>query len=146
LAVQGCTPRRAVAGCKTKPEGHAVAGNFEVFLDPELLYRFRLLGPDGAVMAVSQGFEDKAAVAAGIAAVRECAGTGLVTDLSPAGAVSRPAAVPAGAADAVPGELPAVVVPACDDQRLPVRLHAYALAKAPRRQATAPRWTRAAAR
>ncbi|MDQ0798542.1 DUF1508 domain-containing protein [Arthrobacter sp. SLBN-112] len=90
-----------------------MAGNFEVFLDPEMLYRFRLLGPDGSVMAVSQGFEDKAAVAAGIAAVRECAGTGLVTDLSPTGGESRPAA------NAVPDELPAVVVPACDDQRLP---------------------------
>ena len=120
-----------------------MAGNFEVFLDPELLYRFRLLGPDGSVMAVSQGFQDKAAVAAGIAAVRECAGTGLVTDLSPAGAVSRPTAA---AADAAPGELAAVVVPACDDQRLPVRLHAYALAKTPRRQAMPPRWTTAAAR
>ncbi|MFF1882685.1 DUF1508 domain-containing protein [Pseudarthrobacter sp. NPDC058196] len=123
-----------------------MAGNFEVFLDPELLYRFRLLGPDGSVMAVSQGFEDKAAVAAGIAAVRECAGTGLVTDLSPAVSVSRPPAVPAAATDAAPGDLPAVVVPACDDRRLPVRLHAYALAKTPRRQASPPRWTTAAAR
>ncbi|RAX16122.1 DUF1508 domain-containing protein [Pseudarthrobacter sp. AG30] len=121
-----------------------MAGNIEVFLDPELLYRFRLLGPDGSVMAVSQGFEDKAAVAAGIAAVRECAGTGLVTDLSPAGAVSRPAAVPAAAGVAAPGDLP-VVVPACDDRRLPVRLHAYALAKTTRRQA-APRWASAATR
>ncbi|MGX5716009.1 YegP family protein [Arthrobacter sp. MAHUQ-56] len=119
-----------------------MAGNFEVFLDPESLYRFRLLAPDGTVMAVSGAFEDKRDVAAGIAAVRECAGTGLVTDLCPQGSAVRPAAGGAG----VPAEPPAVVVPDCGDQRLPGRLHAFALAKGPRRQATLPRWTRAAVR
>ena len=119
-----------------------MAGKFEVFLDPESMYRFRLLAPDGAVMAVSGAFEDKREVAAGIAAVRECAGTGLVTDLCPAAA----AAPPAASVVAVAAEPPAVVVPACDDQRLPARLHAFTLAKGPRRQATMPRWTRAAVR
>ena len=119
-----------------------VAGNFEVFLDPESLYRFRLLAPDGTVMAVSGAFEDKRGVAAGIAAVRECAGTGLVTDLCPPGAVARPAA--GGAC--ISAEPPAVVLPACDDQRLPARLHAFAPAKGPRQQATLPRWTRATVR
>ena len=33
-------------------------------------------------MAVSSGFDDKLAAIAGIDAVRECAGTGLITDLS----------------------------------------------------------------
>lgn len=122
-----------------------MAGKFEAFIDADSFFRFRLLAPDGGVIAVSGPFEDKAAVVAGIAAVRECAGMGLVTDLCPAGAVSRPAAVPAAAAAPVPVEPRAVVIPACDDQRLPGRLHAFALAKAPRRQATAPRWTRAAA-
>ncbi|MHC6595143.1 YegP family protein [Arthrobacter sp. C152] len=123
-----------------------MAGNFEVFLDPESMYRFRLLAPDGTVMAVSGAFEDKRGVAAGIAAVRECAGTGLVTDLSHAGAAARPVAVAVDAAAAPSAELPAVAVTACDDQRLPARLHAFALAKGPRRQATMPRWTRAAVR
>ncbi|HEY1155272.1 MAG TPA: YegP family protein, partial [Arthrobacter sp.] len=85
-----------------------MAGNFEVFLDPESMYRFRLLSPDGTVMAVSGAFEDKRGVAAGIAAVRECAGTGLVTDLCPAGPPARPAAALAGPVSA---ELP-VAAPA----------------------------------
>ena len=62
-----------------------MAGRFEAFVDAESFFRFRLLAPDGTVIAVSSPFEDKAAVAAGIAAARECAGTGLVTDLCPAG-------------------------------------------------------------
>jgi uncharacterized protein YegP (UPF0339 family) len=61
-----------------------MAGIFEVFLDSDSLFRFRLKAPDGTEMAVSGAFEDKPAVAAAIAAVRECAGTGLVTDLSAA--------------------------------------------------------------
>lgn len=71
-----------------------MAGMFEVFLDAESLFRFRLKAPDGTVLAVSAAFEDKRGAAAGIAAVRECAGMGLVTDLCPA---SRPNATPAAA-------------------------------------------------
>ena len=75
-----------------------MAGVFEVFVDAESQFRFRLKAPDGTVLAVSAPFEDKRAAAAGIASVRECAGTGLITDLSPApsqaagGAVQEPAA------------------------------------------------------
>nr|BFE43002.1 hypothetical protein GCM10017547_08950 [Pseudarthrobacter oxydans] len=58
-----------------------MAGKFEAFVDSDSSFRFRLLAPDGAVMAVSGPYQDKAALAAGIAVVRECAGTGLVTDL-----------------------------------------------------------------
>lgn len=123
-----------------------MAGKFEAFIDADSFFRFRLLAPDGAVIAVSGPFEDKAAVAAGIAAVRECAGTGLVTDLCPAGTVARPAPAPAAAAAAVPAGLPAAVVPVCGEERAPSTRHAFALANAPRRHATAPRWTRAAAR
>ena len=103
-----------------------MAGIFEVFLDADSLFRFRLKAPDGTVMAVSGAFGDKPAVAAGIAAVRECAGTGLVTDLS--AAASRPAhrrlhpfrpgqpAVPSAAAE-----------PAWDRQQVPVsRVRAFA--------------------
>ncbi|MBT2566817.1 DUF1508 domain-containing protein [Arthrobacter sp. ISL-85] len=123
-----------------------MAGKFEAFIDADSFFRFRLLSPDGAVIAVSGPFEDKAAVVAGIAAVRECAGTGLVTDLCPAGTVSRTAAVPVAAAAAVPAELPDAVVPACREERTPSTLHAFPLANAPRRYAAAPRWTKTAAR
>ncbi|HJW00239.1 MAG TPA: DUF1508 domain-containing protein [Arthrobacter sp.] len=112
-----------------------MAGKFEVFLDSESRFRFRLTAPDGTVMAESEAFEDKSAVAAGIAAVRECAGTGLVTDLCPAATVAQPA----------PAAAPAKVQPACEDQRVPAtRVHAFANAKAPRRPVTSPRWTGAA--
>ena len=113
-----------------------MAGKFEVFLDSDSHFRFRLAAPDGTVMAVSGAFEDKAAVAAGIAAVRECAGTGLVTDLCPA----AKAAPTAASAAAVPG--PAQPQPNCGDQRGPAsRAHIIVIAKAPRRRVTAPRWT-----
>lgn len=130
-----------------------MAGKFEAFIDADSFFRFRLLTADGGVIAVSGPYEDKASVAAGIAAVRECAGTGLVTDLCPAGALTRPgesatrpATPPATAAAAGAAEPAAAVVPVCGEERLPARLHAFAPAKAPRRQATTPRWTRAATR
>ena len=56
-------------------------GLFEVFVDAESHFRFRLKAPDGTVMAVSKAFDDKPAAVAAVAAVRECAGTGLITDL-----------------------------------------------------------------
>ncbi len=130
-----------------------MAGKFEAFIDADSFFRFRLLAPDGGVIAVSGPYEDKASVAAGIAAVRECAGTGLVTDLCPAGAITRPGGAvgrpptqPVTVAAAVTGEPPAAVVPVCGEERMPARLHAFALAKAPRRLVTAPRWSRTATR
>lgn len=113
-----------------------MAGKFEVFLDSDSRFRFRLTAPDGTVMAVSGAFGDKTALAAGIAAVRECAGTGLVTDLCRAAK-----AVPtAPAAAAVPGR--AQPQQNCGDQRVPAtRTHTFVLAKGPRRRLTAPRWT-----
>jgi len=45
--------------------------------------RFRMIGPDGTVLAVSRSFPDTRAAAAGIAAMRECAGTGLISKLGP---------------------------------------------------------------
>jgi uncharacterized protein len=60
-----------------------MAGIFELFLDSESHFRFRLKAPDGTVMAVSRGFHDKAAAVAGISAVREYAGMGLISDLCP---------------------------------------------------------------
>ena len=112
-----------------------MAGTFEVFLDSESRFRFRLRSPDGTVVAVSGAFEDKRAVAAGIAAVRECAGTGLVTDLSAAAGVGQPA----------PAAAPAKVQPGCDNPRIPAPgVHSFASAKAPRLPVAAPRWTGAA--
>jgi hypothetical protein len=107
-----------------------MAGIFEVFLDSDSLFRFRLKAPDGTVMAVSGAFADKPAIAAGIAAIRECAGTGLVTDLSAAGlhdqrtpAAPVPAPVPVRSV-AVPS---AATDQACDRQQAPVsRVRAFA--------------------
>ncbi|MCU1517539.1 MAG: hypothetical protein JWQ75_2260 [Pseudarthrobacter sp.] len=113
-----------------------MAGKFEVFLDSDSQFRFRLKAADGTVMAVSEAFADKRAAAAGIAAVRECAGTGLVTDLCPAAAAAQPAPVLA----AVP--VPAEVQQNCDDQRVPAtRVHTFGKATAPRRKVTASRWS-----
>jgi len=117
-----------------------MAGKFEAFVDSDSFFRYRLLAPDGTVMAVSGPFEDKSALAAGIAAVRECAGTGLVTDLCPAGAVAR------SASGATPAAVPGRPQSDCDDQRVPVRVHTFTLAKEARRQGTVPRWTTAVAR
>lgn len=109
-----------------------MAGKFEVFLDSQSKFRFRLVGADGAVMAISQAFNDKAAVAVGIAAVRECAGTGLVTDLSPAG-IQPPVVTVAAAAPA-----PEPIL----DDRAAARLHAIATATAKglRRHAAPTHW------
>lgn len=60
-----------------------MAGMFELFVDAESYFRFRLTAPDGTVMAVSKAFDNKDAAVAGIAAVREYAGMGLITDVPP---------------------------------------------------------------
>lgn len=60
-----------------------MAGSFEVFIDAESHVRFRLVAPNGAVLAVSEQFTDKRHAAAAIKDVRECAGTGLIQDLCP---------------------------------------------------------------
>jgi uncharacterized protein YegP (UPF0339 family) len=117
-----------------------MAGKFEAFVDQDSFFRFRLLAPDGTIMAVSGPFDSKSSLAAGIAAVRECAGTGLVTDLCPActGAPQAPAAVPASAAATVQDD--------CNHRREPADGHTFSLAKGPRRQGSRPRWITATAR
>lgn len=88
-----------------------MAGMFVVFVDADSYFRFRLTAPDGTVMAVSKAFEGKAAAVAGIAAVREYAGMGLITDLS---ATARPAPPPA-AHDASPAQVHEIRrIPAAD--------------------------------
>ncbi len=59
-----------------------MTGMFELFTDTDTSYRFRLTAPDGTVMALSKPFADKPAAVAGIAAVREYAGMGLVTEIA----------------------------------------------------------------
>ena len=110
-----------------------MAGMFEVFVDEASYFRFRLKAPDGAILAVSAAFNTKSAAVAGIAAVRECAGMGLVTDLCPAGMVQTPAAATAlrFATEAHPG------------RRKPADVF-HGRARTLRRAATAPRWTGAA--
>jgi uncharacterized protein YegP (UPF0339 family) len=60
-----------------------MAGKFELFRDGGVSFRFRLKAPDGTVVAVSRQYSDKASAVEGIHAVREYAGTGLITDLCP---------------------------------------------------------------
>ena len=119
-----------------------MAGMFEVFLDADSHFRFRLRAPDGTVMAVSEAFSDKAAVAAGIAAVRECAGMGLVTDLSAAPREQlAPVPAPMGPAAA---RTPGTAGPACDGQLVPVsRVRAFAHFNAVRGRVSGARWSNA---
>lgn len=92
-----------------------MAGKFEVFLDAQAQYRFRLTTPDGTELAVSGVYPDKASAVAAIETVRECAGMGLISDLCPsASSVPAPAAVVQGAA------LPVPAASACDTRRVPV--------------------------
>jgi uncharacterized protein YegP (UPF0339 family) len=58
-----------------------MTGMFELFTDSGTSYRFRLTSPDGTVMALSRPFPDLPAAVAGIAAVREYAGMGLVSEV-----------------------------------------------------------------
>lgn len=108
-----------------------MAGMFELFVDVDSHFRFQLKAADGTVMAVSAAYEEKSAAVAGIAAVRECAGMGLITDLCPVGIQAVPSTPD-----------PAAFPQACDDQRIPAnRLRVFALPKAICRTAAAPRWT-----
>ncbi|CAM3236050.1 hypothetical protein PSET11_00482 [Arthrobacter ulcerisalmonis] len=125
-----------------------MAGHFEVFVDAESMFRFRLLAPDGTVMAVSERFVDKPAVAAGIAAIRECAGTGLVTDLS--SDTAAPAAPSAATPPRRTANPRAAVVPlgrevACADVPATRHGHVFTVALVNRSQLRRPRWMTAAA-
>lgn len=59
-----------------------MTGMFELFTDSDTSYRFRLTAPDGTIMALSRSFPDKRSAVAGIAAVREYAGMGHVTEIA----------------------------------------------------------------
>lgn len=79
-----------------------MAGMFELFVDEQSSFRFRLTAPDGTVVAVSRAFDDKPSAVAGIAEVREYAGMGLVTDLCPASRSTPSPAIPAAQKQALP--------------------------------------------
>ncbi|MEW1808766.1 DUF1508 domain-containing protein [Pseudarthrobacter sp. NPDC080039] len=105
-----------------------MAGMFELFMDAESAYRFRLTAPDGTVMAVSKPFNTKSDAVAGIAAVREYAGMGLISDqctTSPTNARS--------AARSDSGDKPD------DAPRLP-HIDFHGRARAVRRAVSGPRW------
>lgn len=74
-----------------------MTGMFELFTGSDSRYLFRLTAPDGTVMALSRPFPDKPSAVAGIAAVREYAGMGLVTEITAPedDAMHQSAAVPA---------------------------------------------------
>ena len=60
-----------------------MTGSFELFEDEYGYFRFRVTAPNGTVVALSTDFPDKRAAVAGIEAMREYAGMGLITDLCP---------------------------------------------------------------
>jgi uncharacterized protein YegP (UPF0339 family) len=84
-------PRRKPARLLPASRRTPMTGKFELFTDNQY-FRFRLTAPDGTVMALSRPFPDKAAAVAGIAAVREYAGMGLITDLCPDSPLHQPSA------------------------------------------------------
>lgn len=57
-----------------------MSGLFELFTDEQTGIRFRVLAPDGAILAVSGAYPDKASAARAITQTRESAGTGLIDD------------------------------------------------------------------
>ncbi|MFP3460016.1 DUF1508 domain-containing protein [Arthrobacter globiformis] len=67
-----------------------MAGIFELFIDAESAFRFRLTAPDGTEMAVSRPFATKTDAVAGIAAVREYAGMGLIADACAGTSATKP--------------------------------------------------------
>ena len=107
----------AAGGQLRRPEGLVMAGKFEVFVDTEAQYRFRLITPGGSELAVSGPYPDKSAAVAAIEAVRECAGMGLISDLCPTGIpVPAPASAVAETTAAVQAPVPA----ACEPRRFPI--------------------------
>ena len=104
-----------------------MAGMFELFIDAESAFRFRLTAPDGNIMAVSKPFETKTDAVAGISAVREYAGMGLIADHCTTTSNAAPPAAwsdPGGQTD--------------DSARMP-KIDFHGRARAVRRAVTGPR-------
>lgn len=90
-----------------------MTGMFELFIDENTSFRFRLKAPDGTVVAISRSFPDKSAAVCGISDVREYAGMGLITDLCPEVPVHRPSPAPPvpGTRQASPSGVPQLPAP-----------------------------------
>src|SRR5690242_16321727 len=88
--------RRDLPGVTRRPLFRRICmtGMFELFIDEDTSFRFRLKAPDGTVVAVSKSFPDKRAAVSGISDVREYAGMGLITDLCPEVPLRGPAPTP----------------------------------------------------
>jgi len=104
-----------------------MAGMFELFIDAESTFRFRLTAPDGTEMAVSKPFTTKTDAVAGIAAVREYAGMGLITDSCTAVTPTKPRTY-----DDPGGEF-------ADSHKVP-KIDFHTRARAVRRAVSGPRW------
>ena len=105
-----------------------MAGMFELFVDAESAFRFRLTAPDGTIMAVSKPFDTKKDAVAGISAVREYAGMGLITDQCATSTIKAQPAVwsdPGGQTE--------------DSPRMP-KIDFHGRATAVRRAVSGPRW------
>ena len=105
-----------------------MAGMFELFVDEESAFRFRLAAPDGTIVAVSKPYGTKTDAVAGIAAVREYAGMGLISDHCTATTDATPPRVPDDAA-----RRPTKFA------RVP-KLDFHTRARAVRRAVSGPRW------
>ena len=77
-----------------------MAALFELYMDADDCFRFRLVAEDGEVMLTSEAYAYEDVAIAGIWAVREAAVTGSIVDLT--------GSVPPGPAD-VPPAFPASV-------------------------------------
>jgi uncharacterized protein YegP (UPF0339 family) len=90
-----------------------MTGMFELFIDENTSFRFRLKAPDGTVVAISRSFPDKSAAVCGISDVREYAGMGLITDLCPEVPVHGPSPAPPvpGVRQVSPSGVPQLPVP-----------------------------------
>ena len=114
-----------------------MAGMFELFIDEDTSFRFRLKAPDGTVVAVSRSFPDKPAAVVGISDVREYAGMGLITDLCPEVPVHGTPAVAPTRQPSSAAVLPPLPVPQPRHHPLPPRertgrpWHTGALVEAP---------------
>jgi len=105
-----------------------MGGMFELFIDAQSAFRFRLTAPDGTVMAVSRPFTTKTDAVAGIAAVREYAGMGLITDHSTTFANAAPPATWSDTGDHND-----------DSPRMP-KIDFHGRTRAVRRAVSSPRW------
>jgi hypothetical protein len=63
-------------------KGNHVSGKFEVYKDKAGEFRFRLKAGNGEIIAVGEGYKNKASVLSGIESVKKSAAEATVVDLS----------------------------------------------------------------